>query len=418
MRIAAWIIALCWGIGQNLPTDRFYGPGRTSPGDFLFLALMMVLLADRRTRDALLAEADRLRQLLALITVFVMLTALSCFANAFSRDMFANDFIEMFRPFYYFAIVVFISVCTQRDGPTLLVPFLTGIAISGYVAYLNPGNDDVFGFPVLWNPNVVGNMLAMGVLWSSLLVFEGRLATASVFLLVFSVLSIFTYSKGTWLMILLSSAAVAIAVYGGAGARGRHIGKFLFMGVTAVLVGLGTYFYEPLSALVEFKIFTTQLGDTAAEGGTAAARWGFVVASTNMAADNPLFGVGISNYEATYRTMERELGNAFWATDNPHSAWLYILACIGVPALIVFGLIILRVLRTLAARVPLAMPLRQAYIGIVAVVFLISGSVMLEILTQYFFWFFAGVVCGWRVTDRQGPGRDARQPAQPPAVAA
>lgn len=417
MRTVAWVIALLWGIGQNLPFDRFYGPGRTSPGDFLFLALLLVVTSDPATRRALLAEADRLRPLLTLIATFVTLTALSCLANAFRWDMFANDFIETVRPFYYFSIVVFISVCTRRDGLSLLLPFLVGIAISGYVAYLNPGNDDVFGFPVLWNPNVIGNMLAMGVLWSSLMVFEGRFAIASVFLLIFSVLSIFTYSKGTWLMILLSAVAIGIAVYGGSGARGRHVGKFIFLGVFTVLVGLGTYYYEPLSALIEFKIFTTQLGDTAAEGGTAAARWGFVVASLSMAADNPIFGVGISNYEAVYRTMERALGNAFWATDNPHSAWLYILACSGIPALIVFGLIIVQVLRMLAARVPLAAPLRHIYVGIFALVFLISGSVMLEILTQYFFWFFAGIVCGWRAPGTRRQDHQGRVPLASPSMA-
>lgn len=395
MRAVAWFLSLLWGVGQNLPFDRFYVHG-ISPGDFAFVVLLGAMLSDRNTRAQFLAEALRLRGLFALVFAFVTLTAMSSAANAFSWDMDGSDLVEIVRPFYYFAIVIFISLATRRYGLGVLAAFVVGIVVSGVVAYLRPTSDDVLGFVMLWNPNVIGNMLAIGVLFSSLLICEGRLLSAAAFLLSCMVLSIFTYSKGTWLMALVAFGACLLAMRAAPGRRNRWAGRIALGGGLGALAVLAVINFSAIYDLIAFKLSTTQFGDTAAEGGTAAARWGFVATSFNLAAEHPLFGIGISNFENVYRTLERPLGNAYWATDNPHSAWLYMLACMGIPALLVFGAIFVHTLRTLGRKVPLNGTARVLYVGAFAGVLFFSGAVMLQLLTQYFFWFLAGVVHGWR----------------------
>jgi O-antigen ligase len=119
-----------------------------------------------------------------------------------------------------------------------------------------------------------------------------------------------------------------------------------------------------------------------------------VDASLVLAAENPLTGVGISNYERAYDSLRHYLGNDFWETDNPHSAWLYVAACIGLPALSIFVLIVLYPLKRLSPHVPLPPLAKRCYILCVASVFIISGAVVSHILTHYLMWFFTGVVLG------------------------
>jgi len=403
-----WIgiaLAFIWGIGQNLPWDNLYLKG-ISPADFLFLGVLGVLLCHAGARQAYLAEVQRLMSLLSLIACFVTLTAVSSAVNAFTWGFQSNDLVEMVRPLYYFLIIAFVAMLTRRHGLGLLLAFVAGIVASGVVAYLRPASQDVLGFVMLWNPNVIGNMLALGVLFSSLLILGSLPLPATACMLVCMVLSIFTYSKGTWLMVLLGLVACLIALRATGDPRVVRAGRYI-LGTAVIGLGLVVFqHWDALYTLVSFKLETTQLGDTAAEGGTTAARWGFVVASMVMAVDSPVLGVGISNFESAYRTLQPLLGNAYWSTDNPHSAWLYILACIGVPALVIFALIFARTLLELARRVPLQGSSRLLYVALFCIVLFLSGAVMLQLLTQYFFWFLTGVLGGWQPQPLQ-PGRQA-----------
>ena len=321
MRPVVWLICVLLGIGQNLPFDEIYVQG-IGAGDFLFLGLLALLMGHPPTRDSLLAQAGRQRELAMLMLVFVMLTLASSAANVPTWGIAGADLVEALRPLYYFTLSVFVAYSVGRFGLSVVVAFITGILISGLIAYLLPSNTDVTGFVMLWNPNVIGNMLAFGVLLVSLLLFEGRLMAATFLLLPLLVLAVFTYSKGTWLMTLLGLAACHVAYRTVKNDSSRGFGKALFLVGGIVLAGIVAYHFDALVDLVSFKLATTQLGDSAAEGGTVAARWGFVWASVQLALENPLLGVGISNFEAAYDSMRDTLGDDYWPTDNPHSAWL------------------------------------------------------------------------------------------------
>jgi O-antigen ligase len=197
-------------------------------------------------------------------------------------------------------------------------------------------------------------------------------------------------------MVLLGITAVLVALRGGARQFAEGYVRYVMISTAVAVAGLVMVNFETLQELLTAKLLTTQVGDSASEGGTIAARWGFFRASLLLATQHPIFGVGISNYETAYATLQAWLGDDYWATDNPHSAWLYILACSGFPALFAFVGIVIVVLNEFGRRVPLQGNYRVAYVGLVSTVILASGFLLLHLLTQYFFWFFAGVVYGWR----------------------
>lgn len=396
MRPLVCLVCLLMGIGQNLPFEQLYVHGVGS-GDFLFLGLLTLQMLHAPTREALIAEAGRLQTLFLLLLVFVTLTLASSFANVPVWDIDGNDIVEAIRPLYYFALIVFVSLSVRRYGMSIVIAYLAGILVSGMVAYLLPANSNVTGFVMLWNPNVIGNLLAFGLLLVSLLIFERRLGVATLFLLPLLVLSAFSYSKGTWIMVLLGLGACFVAFRASGGVRTLHHGKKISLAGGLFLIGLITYNFDVLYEIVSFKLSTTQFGDSAAEGGTVAARWGFVRASVQLALENPLFGVGISNFEVAYDSLQQVLGDDYWATDNPHSVWLYIMACMGIPALIVFAGVVLVVLSKFYASLPLSRGARQLYISLVALLLFMSGAVQLQMLTQSFFWFLSGAIYGLEV---------------------
>jgi hypothetical protein len=169
-------------------------------------------------------------------------------------------------------------------------------------------------------------------------------------------------------------------------------------GIALMVVAIAAIrFWPEISLLFAFKLKTTQLDSSAAEGGTVAQRWSFVIASVRMVMDHPLFGIGLSNYGAEYDRLREYLGAAYHATDNPHSAFLYILACTGLPAFAVFIAIFLYPFAVLARVLPLAPGWAAVYTTLALLTFFFSASVQLELLSQPFFWVFAGIVLGWAV---------------------
>jgi hypothetical protein len=404
MRSLAWLISLLWGVGQNLPFEQAYVHG-IGPGDFIFLLLLALQMLHAPSREVLIAEAGRLQTLFLLLLLFMTLTMLSSVVNITTWGFNGLDLIEALRPLYYFCLVVYVSLSVRRYGLSIVIAYLTGIIASGMVAYMFPSGEGVSNFAVIWNPNVIGNMLAFGVLLVSLLILDGRLIAAALFLMPLLMLSVYTYSKGTWLMVSLGLAACYVAFSNGGGVYAHRWGKNIFVAGCIVLLVAIAYNFEMLYGMVASKLSATQFGDSAVDGGTVAARWGFVKASVQLASENPVFGIGISNFEQAYDSLKYVLGDDYWPTDNPHSAWLYIWVCIGSPALVVFAGIVLVVLRDIYVRLPLRRGFRQVYIGLVGLQLLISGGVLLHILTQYFFWFMAGVVSGWKPAISREAGR-------------
>ena len=417
MHAAVLLTCFLWGIGQNLPSEvlTFGGVG---VGDVLFAGTLAFVLMVRTHREEFYQAIADLRAPLLFGLAFVLLEFLSLTVNGVSHGLELNDIVEVARQFYYLILMGFVAFAMRRYGLSVVFAFQVGILVTGVVAYLNPRNEDVFGSVMLWNPNVVGNMLAIGVVLSSILLLGGWIRTASTLMVANLLLAAFSFSKGAWLMCALGLVACYLASTGSLNKRLARQAKLVMGACMLLIAGIAVQYYEAVSLILEFKIETTQFDSSAGEGGTFAARLGFLEASIQMALANPVLGVGISNFETVYQTFERELGPDYWETDNPHSAWLYILACMGFPALIAFILLFAWVFRRLSAAIPLVGWRRRLYVLATGAVFLLSGAVMLQLVTAYFFWFFAGVVAGLgrRATARATRPRRLRHPVPSLAV--
>lgn len=394
------VTAFFWGIGQSLPYENWYIHG-ISIGDGIFLLYLSFALATGGHLEGVLQSILRIRAYSFLTVVFMILSLLSATINAYYWDIYFKDVIESLRILYYLIIVGFVSVWVERYGPShFLIAFLFGILFSGFVNYYYVSSQEwatIYGFVVLYKPNIIGNLVGIGILMVSFLVYQGRYAISALLFLSFLFLSVFTYSKGTWLMVGLGTMA-NLVVYLKSEITTRRAVRipYLLYSVSIFSIPiLGFIFYSELGGLIKFKLETTQFSDTAEAGGTFAARLGFVLASFRMLLDNPVLGVGISNYEQAYDQMKDFLGPYYWPTDTPHSAFLYVLACMGLPAFIIFMLLFVYPFTFLRKILSIKGILKYVYLFLAFSVFILSGSIQPQLLTQYFFWIFTGMVIGW-----------------------
>lgn len=382
------------GIGRNLPFQGLYVFG-LGAADIAFGLLLFRLTLDSNGRINLQEAVHALR--LPIVSMLILSTAAmtSMAINSFRYGVEARDIFEIFRYSYHLVIAVVTYVCTRRSGALPALAFAVGVIGSAIVAYLNPMNPDVLGTPQIFNPNVIGNVLAASIVLSALTIMDGHPFSGSMSATVAALLSFFTFSKGTWLMSILGLIACYLALRSmkdkGSGVA-LTVGKYVAYVVFASFVYVAYESWETISLVMEAKIAATEFESSAAEGGSFAARWGLILSAVHMFLANPLFGVGISNFETVNNLLQGELGDAYYDDDNPNSAWFYVLGCMGLPAFICFGTVFVWFISRVSR---LSLGTRTAdliFYACVAGVFLIGGSVQLEMLTAYYYWVTIGIV--------------------------
>jgi hypothetical protein len=210
-------------------------------------------------------------------------------------------------------------------------------------------------------------------------------------IVVFAILAVCTFSKGGWLAATFAVVACLVA-----DSVDRQAARFRTAWVLgSVLVVLIVIFWRELSAIFWFKMQTSQFGQSAQEGSGIDARWGFVTTSFYMVLENPVFGVGLSNWGAANDTFRDVLGPSYHESDNAHSAWLYILSSIGLPAFLIFSLIGVKALGLVSRTARrLRSSARRVYVFMFGAVVVLNGVVQLELLTQFWFWCLIGMCAG------------------------
>jgi hypothetical protein len=314
--------------------------------------------------------------------------------NTFTYGVDIKDFFEIFRILYNVVVMVMTGFYIKRLGVMPAFGFVIGVILSGIVAYMNPMNPDVLGTPQIFNPNVIGNVLAVAVVFCSFGIINGYPIVGGALALVAAMISFFTFSKGTWLMSIFGLLACYLAMtsLGGGAVKTAHrirkyTGYLLFVGLAITVYR----FWDMISLILEAKFMATDFAATAAEGGSASARAGLILSSVYMAMMNPLLGVGISNYEHVNHLLKDRLGNNYYDDDNPNSAWFYVLGCIGLPAFFLWSFAFYWFLSRVY-QIPLGKPVkRMLYTACVGLVFFIGGNVQVEMLKAYYYWVALGV---------------------------
>lgn len=388
------------GVGRNLPYEGIYYYG-LGIADVAFLFLLVLVLTSHYARRDWVSVALAARFPLSAVALMALFAFVSLVFNSFLYGVRGKDAFEIMKYGYLACIFVTTMFFCRRTVAAVVSGFVAGVLVSAVVAILNPMNPDVLGTPQMFNPNVIGNALAAAVAMCSFLILAGRPLLGGALASGAAILSFFTFSKGAWLMSALGLLACYLAIASTNATRGRF--ELVRIGAYAVLVFVLAILYQYwdlVSLVVQAKIFATDFEASAAEGGSFSARIGLIFSAILMFLSNPLLGVGISNFESVNATLSDTLGNSYYDDDNPNSAWFYVLACMGLPAFVCFGLLFWWFLRSVASAPAIQGRRRVAYVLLVGLAYFIGGNVQVEMLTAYYYWVALGVAAAWRpVTD-------------------
>lgn len=395
--ILTGLIGALIAIGRNLPFDIYlFG---LSIIDALVLAW-----AAKIAISGVKFEIDYVAKCMSIVIIF---TLVSLFFNAFIYGAQWSELFEVGRYatlvlLYYFLLRNVSSVCAAIYG------FTFGNILVFLVAYQYPMNPDVHGFVQIFNPNVIGAIISVN---GMLLLWEyARRPRAAVLILIIIIVicTIFTYSKGAWLMSAWTIICFTIlAAYRVMFTRSVYSAIHVSF-VLALIIGSIFSNFEALSQLVISKLIATDFQATAVEGGSFSARLGLAYSGIIQWSLNPFFGVGISNFELLNARLEKYLGDFYYHDDNPNNVFIYILSGSGFFAFCAWVLMFIKFIHLSMQAIWRATRSKTESLVIgfnVVGIMLIAGSTQNEMLNGYYYWFILAMVNLGLVSGHREPFR-------------
>ena len=162
---------------------------------------------------------------------------------------------------------------------------------------------------------------------------------AGTILLITTLAIVFTFSRGTFLALCVTSAFLLLAFKPSL----KHIALAMIL-VFTLLPFVPQSYYERMSTIKELLPGNRGIhADSAFRG--RASEWS---AAWLMFTDHPLFGVGFGNYKNQYQRYSQQVGlDPRLSERSAHSLYLQIAAETGIFGLLVFGFVLFKALRGL-----------------------------------------------------------------------
>jgi O-antigen ligase len=400
LKILCFFFCFTWAIGTNLLSNWYYPIQGIGLLDIVFIAWFSFAIINTRRRNILRYWATKIQIELFLLFLFCAWLLLSLIFNFFTFGTKLSDIFPILRLVYFGAIIVFLVIYVYQYNfqiPVLGFLFgITALVLERFADAQFNGAVEIMGFIVLKDPNVIGNMLSIGVFFSSLGILAGRKMISLLFAFFFIIASIFTFSKGTWIMVFLGiiSNFVALLIYNKNNNK-KNLQNYLLL--ILFLVGIGIVIYDnidSLNELLQFKIESTQNVESFEE------RYRFSLAGLYAMIDYPIFGLGLNNFylvQELYPSIIRE------QTDNAHNVFLQFAAVGGLLAFILLMLLFIMPFLQLSSYFKTKKPttLGKIYLLLALVIFFLSGSTQLQLVYQPFFWVFTGLIFGMRKKERE-----------------
>lgn len=378
-KILLIFFGIALGIGRNLPFQALY------PFGLSLVELMALSCAPYLLFHKMQVHKD-IKLISSLMAVMAFFFTISMMVNISEYPPKVLDILEIMRFFFLAYLVILLSVLYHEHSSLLLVSFIVGVLITFYFSYQNPMNEDVVGFVQIFNPNVLGVALVVSSYMLLLLQIKSNGVAKFVGCGVLLYCSVFTYSKGAW---LLGSSAFIVSslLLLSAGNRLTQI----FIGFCLVFVavkGLSALADSAFFVLLQAKISATDFGATAASGGSFSARVGLILSAFLMFVDNPFFGVGLSGWEDAHKAQALVLGHYFYSDDNPNSAFFYVLSTGGGFAFLAWCSIFMIFLRRVGIYSfrTLTRSSARAFQVFTILFFLVAGNTQSEMLSAYYYW--------------------------------
>ena len=286
------------GDRHKLAGEWYYPLRGISWLDFLFFIWLLFAIVEPKRRLALSGALWEIRKFVLLILIFTCWLLLSTVVNCYTWGAGPTDLFAIGRLIYYCAILLFACISVRQDGYGFLVAgFITGVGVLTlgrfYDAYTEGASAVVLqDLIILKDPNVIGNMMGIGVLFCILGILNHYVKLSLLAALALAISSVTTFSKGTWLMILIGLLGCVIALLMTVRRSERSLMRFLPAAVVLIaLAGVITVAYwDLLVDLYNLKMETTE------ENATAAYRYQFALAAIYAMVDHPIFGLGFRKF--------------------------------------------------------------------------------------------------------------------------
>lgn len=387
------------GIGRNLPYEDLFVFG-LGLADLLLTLFFITSFVYKNTKWQLLVNQNN--GLIYLMFFFLIWNLLSTIINAPFFGIHLLDFFECLRIIYLIVILLATIFLTLKFKTIPGISFVSGVAFSGFIAYLNPMNPDVLGIVQIFNPNVIGNILSFSCLFLVLLMYLGanKCLSITLYTICFS-LAIFTYSKATWLMLIIGLLALFIYFKQYFFLLTR-IRKTLIIGLLLAIssyVGTRDEFKASIELgelIIDSKISNSGFGSSAAEGSSVGARYGLSYSGFYMFLQSPIYGVGVGNFEKVNDENKDALGSYYYKDDNANSLIFHLLGTIGIVGLLTF-LKIIHLFYVKSVHLGRLYNIPKSYNYLLISIFLISMNFQRELLTSYYFWIIFGTTIGFLI---------------------
>jgi hypothetical protein len=415
-----FFIVFLWGFGQILPYADWYWHGIAPPDFLAILYLIFFIYSDKKFRNKLIVKFKSHWYPIILISSLIAVLAFSTLLNYEGpKNYIPYLLLSIFRSGYFFVVAILISIWAEgeKERNLLIISYLLSLILvtSWYVinSYSNESLElwgTACGFPIIDQRNVVGNLIGVGLIFSSLLLLKSSLAISfisALFSMVLSYFLLFTYSKGAWLIGLVALFGYFLLLI-----RRRTL-FFLFILFATVFLQLHG---SQINCLANAKV--SRIADSVSE------RFSYGLSAWSDAQENLLGrGMGWAITKSEVPTTEGGtnvnpqmasksevptteggtnvnpqmasiLKNEVSATGyssyrNPHSAFLHVLQTGGWPALVLYILLLIYPFYLLLL-------IKGWQFKVFAIAagcgFFISGATQLQIYSQHFYWIFAGFV--------------------------
>lgn len=405
------LVGFFGGAAHALPSRAYVG-GAFGPFDVLLLALFArwLLVSDHKIERAAIAA----------YVPFVVFGVLAYLGDFIGGMVFGGiSWSGMLAPlrFLYYPTLLFTLpplLPERRDLRSLFMAFAAGVLAISVIAWIeSPDPGFFFGFPVLYNPNVIGNFISYALICLGFAFMPRRVAVKWSLAAVLFVFALFTFSKASVLLALFGLYVNTVKV-----SKWRLVAALCVLVAAFFAFANWQHVFELVSTAIELKL-ASSVG-TSTSGGTLDMRFGFFRTSMYSLMDYP-FGVGLKHFQELNESYADRLGNYYFESQSPHTALGFAAVqagWIGVGLLVVIFRNVVRALFTLYGTPRIGLRVVLVLMLVISILF------QIEFITQPFIYLVLAAALALRrqasppaVTVREDDGPEAAS-AEPRSTAA
>lgn len=384
-------------MGTNLLKDWYYPIHGISLIDialiFNFIFYILTIPADR-----LILKNQTKLMIKLLLILFLWLTILNCIAAV--RGFGIDKILSQVRIIYFISLIIIIikELNDIKFIRLIITGFLIGVLVIFFQDFLNVEMEhNILGILILSNPNVIGAMLGWSVYMCSIMTILGKSFVFFSLSLFIASLSITTFSKGAWIMVVLGIFCNLLALHINFKENYKNI--IIPYYLLFILIIMVIFIYDDrLMGILQFKINSTY------DVGSFDIRKNFIFISILSALENPIFGMGIGNFYQVKSMYPDIQMPELLPEDNSHNIFSELVFSGGFPALFLFCGILVNSLWQLWKLLEICSGskfLKKIYLFISGLFLFIWGSIQLQIMAQPVFWFWVALIVAIQIQYNQ-----------------